>query len=72
MAHALGVSVDELLRAPAANAAGRSSTRAPRGHVQRLFDAVTKLPRRQQRRIIDVLEALLAQAGSGAAPGRAA
>jgi hypothetical protein len=29
-------------------------------------------PRRQQRRILDVLEALLAQAGEGSAPGRAA
>jgi hypothetical protein len=39
------------------NSLGRYT--GPKGHVAQLFDAVARLPRRQQRRIIDVVEALL-------------
>jgi transcriptional regulator with XRE-family HTH domain len=60
MAKALGVTVETLLSPPKSSKA--ASAPAPRGHAQRLFAAVTKLPRSEQRRIFDVLEALVAQA----------
>jgi len=47
-----------------ARAARGRKPAAPRGHVAQLFDAVARLPRRQQRRIIDVVEALLDKLGS--------
>lgn len=72
MARALGVSVEKLLRPPTPAKTSERNSRGPRGHAQQLFAAVTKLPRRQQRRILDVLEALLAQASGGSAPDRAA
>ena len=56
MAKALGVTVEELLGEPKAK---RSST--PGGKVGQMFDAVSKLPRRQQQKIIEVVEALVSQ-----------
>jgi transcriptional regulator with XRE-family HTH domain len=61
MAKAFGVSVEVLLAPP--ETAG-SKVSEPKGHAQRLFAAVTRLPRSEQRRILSVLEALLAQADS--------
>lgn len=53
----LGLSTDELLgtktrRPPAAQPAGRA---------RQLFDAVSKLPRRQQDKVLDILEPFVAQ-----------
>lgn len=53
----LGISTDELLgtrsrRAPAVQPAGRA---------RQLFDAVSKLPRRQQEKILDILEPFVAR-----------
>jgi len=55
MAKALGVSVEELL--------GEKDPKrtAPESRLGRSFEAVSKLPRRQQGKILDVVEALLAQ-----------
>ena len=55
IAKALGVSVEVLLgeqpRRPA----------SPGGRAGRVFEAVSRLPRRQQDKIVDVVEALVAQ-----------
>lgn len=56
MARVLGVSVEELLgKAPA------RKTSNPAGKLGQAFEAVSKLPRRQQQKIIEVVEALVAQ-----------
>ena len=56
IATALGVSVEDVLGLP------KSRTTAPGGKARRVFEAVSKLPRRQQTKIVEVVEALLAQA----------
>lgn len=55
MAKALGVSVEVLL--------GETPRRTlkPGGKAGMVFEAVAKLPRRQQQKILDVVEALVAQ-----------
>jgi len=58
IAKALGVTVEELL--------GQDKPRraaAPGGKVRHVFEQVQKLPRRQQDRIVEVVEALVAKAG---------
>ena len=54
MAKALGVTVEELLGEPKP----RRAT-APGGKARQAFDAVSKLPRRQQDKIVEVVEALV-------------
>lgn len=57
MARVLGVSVEQLLgETPARKGQGN-----PAGKLGRAFEAVSKLPRRQQQKIIEVVEALVAQ-----------
>lgn len=63
MAKAFGVSVEALLAPPSQDKARAAP--APRGHAQKLFAAVTQLPRAEQRRILSVLEALLAAGRQG-------
>ena len=54
LAQALGVTVEELLgEEKPKRAAG------PGGKVRNVFDQVSKLPRRQQDKIVEVVEALL-------------
>jgi transcriptional regulator with XRE-family HTH domain len=61
MAKALGVTVEELLGEPKAR---RSP--APGGKVRQMFEAVSRLPRRQQQKIVDLLEPFVReQVGSG-------
>jgi transcriptional regulator with XRE-family HTH domain len=61
MAHALGVTVEELLGQPKPRRAQPAG-----GRLGRLFESVTRLPRRQQDRIAGVLEDLLtAQKANG-------
>ena len=60
MAKALGVSVHELLGEPRP---GRLVM--PGGRLGQVFDQVTKLPRRQQDKIIEVVQALVAQRANG-------
>ena len=58
MSKALGVTVEELL--------GESKPRratAPGGKTRQVFDAVSQLPRRQQQKIVEVVQALVAQHG---------
>jgi transcriptional regulator with XRE-family HTH domain len=62
MAKALGVTVEELLGEPKAK---RFS--APGGKVRQVFESVTKLPRRQQQKIVEVVEALVSQHSGKAA-----
>ena len=60
MANALGVTVEELL--------GQAKPRrvvSPGGRLNQAFQRVAKLPRRQQQKIAEVVEALLAQHASG-------
>ena len=56
LADGLGVSVDALL--------GRAPQHAPRGgpagRAKRVFEQLTSLPRERQRRVLDVLETVLA------------
>jgi len=59
IAKALGVTVEELLGAPKSRRAA-----APGGKVRQVFDAVSKLPRRQQEKIVDVVEALVERAAA--------
>ena len=57
IAKALGVTVEEIL--------GQDKPRraaAPGGKVRHVFEQVQKLPRRQQDRIVEVVEALVAKA----------
>jgi transcriptional regulator with XRE-family HTH domain len=56
MAKALGVTVEELL-----GQAKPSRVTAPGGRARQVFEAVSRLPRRQQQKIVEVVEALVAQ-----------
>jgi transcriptional regulator with XRE-family HTH domain len=60
MAKILGVTVEELLGEPKP----RRAT-APGGKARQVFDAVSRLPRRQQQKIVEVVEALVAQHAVG-------
>lgn len=54
IAEALGVSIDELLGLKPVKS-------APAGRAKRTFDSLSKLPRSQQTKILEVVEALVAQ-----------
>jgi transcriptional regulator with XRE-family HTH domain len=56
MAKALGVTVEELLGQPKP-----SRVTAPGGRARQLFEAVSKLPRRQQDKVLDILEPFVRQ-----------
>jgi transcriptional regulator with XRE-family HTH domain len=60
MANALGVTVEELLGQPKPR-----RVVSPGGRLNQAFQRVAKLPRRQQQKIAEVVEALLAQHVSG-------
>jgi predicted trehalose synthase len=58
MAKALGVRVDDLLlETRQATAAAKQ----PVGEIQRTFDQVRQLPRSQQRKVVEIVSALLDQ-----------
>jgi transcriptional regulator with XRE-family HTH domain len=57
MAKALGVSVEEVLGVPQSAA----KKRGPKSQLERQLEAVAELPRAQQQRILDVVQALIAQ-----------
>lgn len=64
----LGISADELLgRAPAKGRA--ASATQPNGRARQMFEAVSKLPRRQQEKIFDILQPFITQHGKAAAGG---
>lgn len=58
MARVLGVTVEELLGEPKPR-----GVVAPGGKLGRAFTAVSRLPRRRQQKIVEVVEALVAQNG---------
>lgn len=60
LARILKVSVDFLL----GEKPSRQRGNGPAGKARRVFEAVSKLPRHQQQRIVSVVEALVAQAGA--------
>ncbi len=57
MAEILGVRVEELL----GHEVKRKTVAAPSGRARRAFDQVSRLPKRQQQKIIEVVEAFVAQ-----------
>lgn len=59
MAKALGVSIDDLILHGTRKVLAKKP--GPVGEVQRVFEEVRQLPRRQQRKIIETVEALLEQ-----------
>jgi transcriptional regulator with XRE-family HTH domain len=61
MAKVLGVTVEELLGQP------KSRVITPGGRARQLFEAVSKLPRRQQDKVLDILEPFVRQQVSKAA-----
>jgi putative transcriptional regulator len=60
IANALGVSVEELLGQPKPKRG-----LPPAGRARQLFEALSKLPRRQQDKILDILEPFIAQHSGG-------
>lgn len=58
IAKTLGVTVEDLLGEPKPRRAAPSG-----GRTGRVFEAVSRLPRRKQQKIVEVVEALLAQNG---------
>lgn len=61
MAHALGVSVDELLGVTPP----KPKKQAAKGRLQQVFESAAKLPRRQQNKVAEFVEAFVAQHGNG-------
>ena len=59
IAKALGVNVEELLGEKPPR------RRAPAGRALQTFEKVSTLPRSQQKKILDVVDALVAQSGGG-------
>lgn len=58
MAKAFGVKLEDLLLSSERPIAKR---KGPIGEVQRTFEAVTKLPRKQQRKVLEMVQALVEQ-----------
>jgi transcriptional regulator with XRE-family HTH domain len=63
LAGILGVRIEELLDPP--NGHDRRGG-GPAGKAKRVFEAVSRLPRSQQQKILEVVEALIAQHGRAA------
>ena len=61
MANILGVRVEQLL----GEEVKRKLVAAPSGRARLAFDKVSKLPKRQQQKIIEVVEAFVAQQSNG-------
>jgi len=61
LAQALGTSVDELLGVTPP----KPKRLVARGRLQRVFEEASQLPRRQQQKIAEVVQALVAQHGNG-------
>jgi hypothetical protein len=60
MAKAFGVRLEELLVVATADQP-IARRKGPIGEVQRTFEEVTKLPRRQQRKVLEMVQALVEQ-----------
>jgi transcriptional regulator with XRE-family HTH domain len=57
LAKAINVSTDELV----SGKGSRPAETGPKGKARLVFEAVSRLPRRQQQKIVEVVEALVAQ-----------
>ena len=64
MARALGVTVEELLGEPKLK--GRNS---PAGKLRGVFDEASRLPRRQQQKLVEFVKLFIAQNSSGQTNG---
>jgi transcriptional regulator with XRE-family HTH domain len=62
MAKALGVTIEELL-----GEARPKRIVSPGGRARRLFEAISKMPRRQQDKVLDILEPFVREQGSAKA-----
>jgi transcriptional regulator with XRE-family HTH domain len=62
LAHALGVSVDELLGVTPP----KPKRQAAKGRLQLVFESAARLPRRQQEKIVEVVEAMVERHSNGA------
>lgn len=62
LAGVLGVRADELLDRPSTS----NRRGGPAGKAKRVFETVSQLPRSQQQKILEVVEALIAQHGKAA------
>ncbi len=62
LAEILCVRVEDLLEEPKACPPRRGG---PVGKARQLFDAVSRLPRRQQEKVFDILQPFIAQHGNG-------
>ena len=60
MAKVLGVGIEQLLL-PANGHAAPSRTGGPKGKVRKLFEEVSRLPRRQQEKIVEFVSAFVRQ-----------
>jgi len=60
LAEMLGVSVDELVGKAAAKRGMAAKAAAPAGRARQVFDAVLKLPRKQQAKVLEMAEGFLA------------
>ncbi len=58
---ALGVSADDLI----GQSHGKKARGGPVGKARRVFESVSRLPRHHQQKIVDVVEALVAQHALG-------
>ena len=61
LAHALGVDIDTLLGVTPP----KPKRQAAKGRLQRVFENAAKLPRRQQEKVAEFVEAFVAQHASG-------
>jgi transcriptional regulator with XRE-family HTH domain len=59
MAKALGVSVEDLIVATRSSAAALAKRPGPVGEVQRAFEEVRSLPRKQQRKVVEFVFAFV-------------
>jgi transcriptional regulator with XRE-family HTH domain len=66
LADALGVTADFLI----GRDSGKKRGTGPVGRARRVLETVSRLPRHQQQKIIDVVEAFVAQASNGGGPNR--
>jgi transcriptional regulator with XRE-family HTH domain len=62
LAEALGITLDKLMGKAQPKARGNG----PTGRAKQMFESVAKLPRKQQQKILDVVQALVAQHAASA------
>jgi transcriptional regulator with XRE-family HTH domain len=65
LAQALNVSLEELVGSGAGTRRTADKRPGPIGEMQKTFEAARKLPRKQQRKIIEVVNALVREYGRG-------